>query len=109
MSRQATFVRVINQVLKITVCSEQLRKPHMAKGPASKARIAWKSFGRDLRKARRSFGSLRFVAESLGIDKATMSRAENGKPIEPAKFLWLGDWAGLDVRCYLAPIYTRDR
>ena len=81
----------------------------MAKGPASRARIAWKQFGRELREVRKSYGSLRSVSATLGVDKATMSRAENGKPIEAHMLLWLADWAGRDVRCYLAPLYTDAR
>ncbi len=79
-------------------------------GPAANARIAWKTFGRDLRACRVEHDmGLRYMAASFGIDSATLSRAENGKPINPAIFVWLADWAGHDARDYLAPIYTKAR
>lgn len=72
------------------------------------ARIAWKAFGHDLRACRVEHNmSLRYMATSFGIGKSTLSRAENGKPIDPAWFVWLADWCGYDVRRYLAPIYTK--
>lgn len=79
------------------------------KGPAARARIAWKQFGRELKEVRIGYGGLREVAELLDLDKSTLSRAERGQPVEPATLLFLADWAGLDVRCYLAPLYTKCR
>lgn len=66
-------------------------------------------FGRDLRAVREEHGSLREMARTLGVSRSQLSRAENGKPIQPAHFLWLCDWAGLEVLGYLAPMYTSER
>lgn len=79
-------------------------------GPAANARIAWKETGHDLRACRIEHGmGLRYMARSFGLDKATLSRAERGAPINPATFVWLADWAGHDARDYLAPLYTKSR
>lgn len=80
------------------------------RGPAARARIAWKAFGRDLRACRIEHDmGLRQMATMFGLDKSTLSRAERGVAIEPSTFVWLCDWAGHDARDYLAPLYTKAR
>lgn len=75
-----------------------------------KARIAWKAFGKEVRECRIRHGAgLRELGRTLGIDKATLSRAENGKPINPALFIWLAGWSGHTAEEYLAPLYTKRR
>lgn len=79
-------------------------------GPAARARIAWKAFGKDVRTVRTNLKvGLREFAGLVGMSPATLSRAERGKPVDAATLLWLADWAGQDVRQYLAPLYTRSR
>ena len=79
-------------------------------GPAGRARIAWKAFGKDLRACREAYDlGLREYATQFGIDKATLSRAENGRPINAALFVWLAGWMGKDPQEYLAPLYTQRR
>ncbi|MDE2106231.1 MAG: helix-turn-helix transcriptional regulator [Patescibacteria group bacterium] len=79
-------------------------------GPAARAKIIWKNFGRDVRDCReRHAMTLRRMSADFGIDRSTLSRAENGKPISPELFVWLADWAGHDTRDYLAPLYIRPR
>ncbi len=53
----------------------------------------WRQFGDDLRayRERRKIG-LREFCEQQPIDKATMSRAENGRPVEVPHFVFLCEW-----------------
>lgn len=77
-------------------------------GPAARAKIAWKSFGKAVRTVRLELKvGLRELARGLGMPPATLSRAENGKPIDPATFVFLADWCGHDPRDFLAPLYTK--
>jgi transcriptional regulator with XRE-family HTH domain len=79
-------------------------------GPAKRARIAWKAFGKDVRKVRLNLNvGLRELARLLGMAPATLSRAERGKPVDPATFLFLADWARGDPRRFLAPLYTKEK
>jgi transcriptional regulator with XRE-family HTH domain len=79
-------------------------------GPAARARIAWKAFGKDVRSLRLNLNvGLRELARGFGMPPATLSRAERGKPVDPATFMFLTDWCGRDAREYLAPLYTKER
>ena len=79
-------------------------------GPAARARIAWKAFGKDVRSVRMNLKvGLREFAWMIGMPPATLSRAECGKPVDAVTFVLLADWAGHDVRDYLAPLYTKSR
>lgn len=53
----------------------------------------WQTFGSDLRdyRVRRRIG-LREFCRQQPIDKATLSRAERGKPIEVPPFVFLCEW-----------------
>lgn len=65
-------------------------------------RFRWGEFGKDLRGTREDmFMSLREASKKLKIDKATWSRAENGKPIEAPTFVFLCAWMSNDPSIYL--------
>lgn len=82
----------------------------MRDGPAARARIAWKAFGKDIRSVRTALNvGLREFAGLVGMSPATLSRAERGLAVDPVTFVWLCDWAGHDPRDYLAPLYTKAR
>jgi DNA-binding XRE family transcriptional regulator len=61
----------------------------------------WSAFARDFRQARecQELG-LREAARSLGVHHATLCRAEQGKPVEVADFVFLCDWLGVDPKAY---------
>lgn len=62
----------------------------------------WKVFAREFREARESQElGLREAARTLGVHHATLCRAEQGKPIEVADFVFLCDWLGRDPKTYL--------
>jgi transcriptional regulator with XRE-family HTH domain len=57
------------------------------------AKFQWKKFGQHVRDFREGTKcSLRETAEVMPIGHATLSRAENGKPVTVPVFLFLCDW-----------------
>lgn len=62
----------------------------------------WDDFASDVRRQRegRELG-LREASRSLGVHHATLCRAEHGKPIEVADFVFLCDWLGVEPARYL--------
>lgn len=62
----------------------------------------WRQFGRDLRANRTAFGwGLREAARETKTHHATFCRAEMGKPIEVADFVFLCRWIGAQPADYL--------
>jgi hypothetical protein len=64
---------------------------------AKKPKIDWRAFGRETKVLIDDFdGSLREFGRTTGIDKATLSRMQNGKPLDPVNFLWICQECHLD-------------
>lgn len=62
----------------------------------------WKDFARDVRAMRENMQlGLRESARCLKIHHATWCRAEQGKPIAVADFIFFCDWMGIDPTYYL--------
>jgi hypothetical protein len=62
----------------------------------------WKRFASDLTAERQIDGlGLREAARLSGVHHATYCRAEHGKPIETADFVFLCWWTGLNAISYL--------
>lgn len=65
-------------------------------------KFRWKAFGKDLASVRRSgFMTLRGASRRLKVGHATWCRAEQGKPIEAATFVFLCEWMGNNPSIYL--------
>lgn len=67
-------------------------------------RLKWRDFSKQLRKRRRSldFG-LRELARAIEVTRSTLCRAEQGKVIEAADFIYLCNLMGADPRQFLYP------
>jgi transcriptional regulator with XRE-family HTH domain len=66
------------------------------------SRIYWKRFGKELRVCREAFDEgLREFSKRTKIDKAAVSRAENGKPVTVENFFSLCQAWQLDPWSYV--------
>lgn len=71
-------------------------------------KFKWAKFGNHLRAYREDNGfGLRQCADGNNIDKATWSRAENGKPIETPTFIFLCEWMNSNPLQYASRKCTR--
>lgn len=64
--------------------------------------VRWKRFGNDLINCRMAYDcGQRELARKLKMDKTTLNRAENGKPIAAPAFVFLCKWMGALPETYL--------
>ena len=67
----------------------------------AKPQIKWKRFASEARVLIDDFdGSLREFGRVTGVDKATLVRMRQGKPLDPVNFLWICKLCKLDPMEY---------